>query len=263
MIRPLLLFSAIFFAHTALAVDFATQVLDATFKFFDPDCTGTCVFVRRDAPDDALYLVTAAHVFEGVKKDTAIVVLRQPKDDGSFERHDHTITIRRDGKPLWVRHEKQDVAVLRIAEPLPIPVAGIPISEVADEARRKTANVHVCSPLFVLTYPQRTEANPAGFPIAREGIFSSPPLLPARIYPIYYAEFTTFAGDSGGPVFVAGADDHPLLVGIVLGQYRHDEEVKTEYEEIMIHHPLRLGMVVHPEFVRQTIEAAARQCAAP
>lgn len=86
------------------AGDFATEMADATFKFFNADSTATCFLVRREAPDQALYLVTAAHVFDGVKGDTAIVVLRAHRDDGSYQRRDHTVAVRRDGKALWVRH---------------------------------------------------------------------------------------------------------------------------------------------------------------
>jgi copper homeostasis protein CutC len=49
------------------------------------------------------------------------------------------------------------------------------------------------------------------------------------------------------------------LVGVVLGEFRHDERVKTEYEERTIHHPFGLGIVLHAQFVRDTIEQAAKQ----
>jgi len=117
---------ASFVAHLAAVADFATEALGATFKLYHSDSTATCFFVRREAPDMALYLITAAHTLERTKGDSAIVVLRQPKDDGSFERHDHTIRIRRDAKPLWVRDPKQDVAVLRLQRCLGTFISKIP-----------------------------------------------------------------------------------------------------------------------------------------
>jgi secreted trypsin-like serine protease len=234
-------------------------MLDATFKLFHVDSTGTCVVVRREAPDPSLYVVTAAHVLERTKGGTAIIVLRERRADGSYQRRDHTIAIRRDGKPLWVRHATEDAAVLRLVEAPPIPVSALPLAAVADEAGLVAAGLHICSPLFVLTYPQRFEGNDAGFAVARQGIIASHPFLPVQRHHTYLADFTTFAGDSGGPAFVAGTDGHPLLVGIVLAQSRHDERVKTEYEERILHHPLGLGTVLHAQFVRDIIEQAAKQ----
>lgn len=92
----------------AAAADFATETLEATFKLFSKDSTATCFFVRRDEPDQALYLVTAAHVLEKVKGDTAVVALREAGADGSYQRRDHTISIRRDGKPLCVKMEYEE-----------------------------------------------------------------------------------------------------------------------------------------------------------
>lgn len=109
------------------AGDFATETLDATFKLFHADSTGTCFFVRREDLDQNLYLVTAAHTLDRTKGDTAIVVLRERRADGSDRRRDHTISIRREGKPLWVLHAKEDVAELRLPEMPPVPVSALPM----------------------------------------------------------------------------------------------------------------------------------------
>jgi hypothetical protein len=260
--KPILfaLLFAVCAVKSAFATDFATEMVEATFKLYHPDSTATCFLVKREG-DAALYLVTAGHVLERTKGETAIIVLRREREDGSYERKDHTLTIRRDGKPLWVKHEKQDIAVLRLTDPLPVPVKPLPLAALADAAALKASGVHVCSPLFILTYPERFEANGAGFPVARQGIFSSPPMLPMPKHPTFLADFTAFGGDSGGPVFVPGKEEHPLLVGIVLAQSRHDETIKGIYEERTVHHPLGIGTVVHAQFVRETIEAAAKQAA--
>ena len=192
-----------------VAADFASEVMDATFKFYDPDSTSTCILVRRPAPDTATYLITTAHTVERTKGPGAVLVLREAKPDGSYSRRDFPITIRDKEKPLWVRHDKQDVAVLKLAAPLPVPVAALAASLLADAAALKASAVHICSPLYVLTYPQRFEANGAGFPVARQGIFASPPQLPVPTHPKFLADFTTFAGDSGGPVFIEGSDAEP------------------------------------------------------
>ncbi len=241
----------------ATADDFATTMHDATYKLFHADSTATCFLVRREAPDRNCYLVTAAHVLERIKGNTAILVLRDRRDTGSYKRRDHTLAIRRNDKPLWVRHASEDVAVLRLAE-LPEPFDTLPLATVADEARLSASGLRICSPVFVLTYPLRFEANDAGFAVARQGIIAGSPLLPTRRYRTFLADFTAIAGDSGGPVFAADKDDTPLLIGIVLARHHHDQRVTTEYEDRTLHHPLGLGIVLHAQFVREAIEAAAK-----
>ena len=246
------------FSCSALAASPAEQVLGSTFKLYNAESTATCFLVQTEAPDSAIYVATAAHVLESAKGDTSILVLREGKADGSFARRDWNLTIRREGKPVWTKHPQQDVAVLRLTETPPVPTAALPFSLLADEAALKASGVHICSPLFILTYPQRHEANSAGFPVARQGIFASPPLLPIAGHPTFQADFTTFSGDSGGPVFITGPKETPLIVGLVLAQMRHDEKVKTEYEESTLHHPLGLGQVLHAHYLRETITEADR-----
>ncbi|MDB6174554.1 MAG: hypothetical protein JWL59_3865 [Chthoniobacteraceae bacterium] len=246
----------------ASATDFATETLDATFKLFHKDSTATCFFVRRGGADQTLYLVTAAHALDRIKDNTAIAVLRELRADGSYQRRDHTIAIRCNGDPLWLRHATEDIAVLPLFEPPPVAVGALPLAALADEAQLTAAGLHICSSVFALTFPERFEANDAGFAVARQGIIASHPFRPIQAHHTFLADFTTFAGDSGGPVFVADGNGHPLLVGMVLAQYRHDERVTMEYEERTIHHPLGLGIVIHAQFIRESIEQASNQHAA-
>jgi hypothetical protein len=126
-------------------------------------------------------------------------------------------------------------------------------------AAYQKAGVHAASPLYVLTFPQRFEGNAAGFPVARRGIFATPPLLPMHSYPTFLADFTTFAGDSGGPVFIEGADAHALIVGLAVAQNWHEDRMKSEFEDRTVRHPLGMGIVLHAQFIRETIEAAIKR----
>ncbi len=51
----------------ASARDFATEMLEATFNLYHGDSTGTCVLVKREPPDQGLYLASTTHVLERTK----------------------------------------------------------------------------------------------------------------------------------------------------------------------------------------------------
>ena len=252
---PLAIVLCLSWIQPVSAANFATTVMDATFKLFHTDSTSTCLLVRGPEPTAAYFLVTTAHSFERMKGETAILVLRRQNDQGTFERVDHSIPIRKGEQVLWHRHKEQDVAVLHLTGELPTNVAAIPIDSLADAEKLTKQNVHICSPLFAFSYPERFEANGAGFPIARQGIFSSPPQLPIDTHPTFLADFTTFPGDSGGPVFIATANDAPLIVGIVVGQHLHNEKIESTYETRLVKHPFRLGIVLHSRYIQETLNS--------
>ncbi len=239
--------------------DSPTRMLEATFKLFNTSSTATGFFVQPEgaAAEGKAVVVTAAHVFKKMKGDMAIVVLRQPQADGTWKRRDHSFPIRADGKDLWTSHPSLDIAAMRIALPADAHVVPVPMSRLATEEAIQAARVHFGSPLLVLGYPTRFEANKAGFPIVRHASVASFPLTPVGPHQTFLADFTTFAGDSGGPVILSGgtasAADGLLVMGLVLSQFRHDEKHETLYEERSIHIPLMLANVVHATYIRETI----------
>jgi hypothetical protein len=256
---------AFFLPVTAAAADFATQMLEATYKLFNNDSTATGFFVQVPpaAPESKprVVVVTAGHVFAKMSGETAVVVLRRPGGDGSYQRRDLTIPIRAKGKPLWTAHADQDVAAMRVELPADAAVSPLPLEMLADEAALRAANLHLASSLHVLTFPTRFEANTAGFPVCRHASIAGAPLLPVKLYKTFLADFATFNGDSGGPVFLADPRRReaaelspPLVVGIVVAQFRSDEKSDTMYEERTLHHPLGLATVLQAQFIRETID---------
>lgn len=247
-----------------LAGDFADAVIGATFKLYHPDSTSACMLVSRGPGDPGIYLVTTAHTLERTKGESVLLVLRERTADlhsreesGVHRRHDHKIIVRRGKEALWTRHPDEDVAVLRIEGSLPLPVQALPVSALAEDRHLAEEGLGTCSPLFVLTYPHRFEANDAGFPVARQGVIASHPFPAVGGKPRFVADFSAYAGDSGGPVFVRSKSGEALVIGIVLARFHHDEKVKTEVEERTIHHPLGLGSVLEARIVRDTLDLAA------
>jgi hypothetical protein len=59
----------------------------------------------KDDPKLAhIVLVTAAHVFEGISGDNATLQLRRKNADGTYATFGYQFPIRKDGRPLYVRH---------------------------------------------------------------------------------------------------------------------------------------------------------------
>ncbi|QDU58402.1 S1 family peptidase [Aeoliella mucimassa] len=251
----LVVFCAVGYGGPLWAENFATQMYAATFKLYHPDSTSTCFLVQGSDGSAGYYLVTTAHTLERTSGPTATLVLRKELESGDWERLDFTVKIREGDTPLWTRHAEQDVAVLRLPDEVPVPIAPLPMSCLASSEQLAASGVDVCSPLYVLTYPGRFEANKAGFSVARKGMFASSPRLPTDLHPTFLADFITFAGDSGGPVFIATNEQQtPLVVGMVLTRNFYDVRTTNEYGEQLVHHPMHLGGVLHACYVRETIQ---------
>ena len=246
------------------AEDYATHMTLATIKVFNRDSTATGFFIRppKAQPDDKrLILVTAAHVFEKMSGDKAILVYRKAKDDGDYQRLDHEVTIRKNGNPLWIKHPDADVAIFVTEPPDDAIVHPIDFACLVDEATLKESGLHIGSELLSLGYPTRVEANSSGFAICRHGSIASFPLWPIKNHSRFLIDAISFEGESGGPVFVAdpreknAATDEapPLVLGIVVAQISHVETSNRFYEEDKIRYPLHLSEVLQAQFVRETI----------
>lgn len=251
----------IFLTQVGASAEEATHtVLRSTFKLFNQDSTATCFLLHDPSKPKKMFLATSGHVLEKAGGEEAVLVLRDAQDDGTFRRNDVPIRIREGGKNLWTKHEKEDVAVLPLKLPETVKVDSLPITSLATEEDIRDEKLDVCSGVWVFGFPARLESNGAGFPIARNATIASYPLIPVKHHRTYMIDCSTFAGDSGGPVFVtrkAGTNKGaPLVVGMVVAQYRNDEKIVSTHEERLIRHRLSLGKIVQAAFIRQAFATA-------
>lgn len=248
---------------SAMAEDYATRMLRATCKIIHRDSTATCFLVQRttkDSDNRVAVLVTANHVLSQMRSETAVLALRKRREDGGYTRHEVTIPVRSGDKPLWIKHPTHDVAVLKVTLPADVSTRPLPITCLASEQAVRGAGIHIAQSLLAFSYPVRFEANGSGFPIARQSVLASYPLIPVATHPIFLADMHTFPGDSGGPMFLSDPriernpkNEMPLVVGLVVGMVRHDEHTKQMFEERTEHHPLNLATVLQAQFVIDTI----------
>lgn len=245
------------------AEDHATQILLATVKLQHSASAGTgFLIIPKTGVDRAqgeCLLVTAAHVFDPSPDDAITVALRVPQTDGTYQRRDQSIPIRKDKKPLWIRHPQQDVAVLKIALPNGVEATPLPIDVLAEGPELRQRRVRIGARLMAFGYPARVEANPAGFPLARHASLATYPVVPPTAFPIIMIDMSAHGGDSGGPVMLETIDSRnedaglPVIMAMVIGKVQQDEKVVGLYEERLVHHPLDLSIAVQAQFLRETI----------
>jgi hypothetical protein len=250
-------------APPLVAGEGAKRVMEATCKIFHPDSTGTgFLFESPSAVDrkaNRYILVTATHILTNIKSGPIQLVLRDRKDDGSYERRDQEIAIRDGEKPLWFGDDKRDVSMLLVEIPRLGAIRPLPIRLLARDADIDTRSLMPADRVVGLVYPHRVEANTAAFPIARQGAIATWPLTPHAIYPKMMIDMNAFDGDSGGPILIeadkdAGDDADPMIIGLVSAKMQFDEKVETSREERVSHYPMHLAIVVQSGVIRELLD---------
>jgi len=184
------------------------DLIHATVRLEQPLGDGTATvgtgFILSDRGPDGMprtILVTAQHVFARMPRDKVKVGFRVLSEDGGWRYAPASLRIRgAEGEPLWTRHPVQDVAAISL--PPGTARAAVPTDRLATAETLKTLAIDPGDEMMVLGYPQGFAANDAGFPILRSGRVASFPITPPSRYPTYLLDFTVFAGNSGGPVYI-------------------------------------------------------------
>lgn len=274
---------------TALAgIEINTTLMHYTYRIESPtgkpnEVTYGTVFVMgipdANRPGKGQFvLVTAAHVLEGISREAATINVREKMADGKFQKVAHVLQIRKDKKPLWVRHPTVDVAVMKITLPvfLSKQTEEIPILStdmLADDEMMERFEIHPGDQLLCLGYPFGVEGNASGFSILRSGKIASYPLTPAKDTKSFFFDFEIFEGNSGGPVYFvdngrtyAGTahigETIQFVAGVITEQkYYVQSSVKlievqperTRYEVNENRERLRLAVVVPAHFIKETL----------
>lgn len=259
---------AIAASSAANGADPITEMIAATFKITHKDSTSTCFVMARPGDSDAsqteLILVTTAHTLARMSGDECRLVLRAKQADGGFVRKEVPLQIRSAKKPLWVRHPDVDVAALKLQLPADASISALDFDQLASESAITSGKLRTADEVWIPCYPAQLEANGAGFPVLRRGTVASFPLAPIQRDKTYLVDFSTFAGDSGAPVMIGSREvagnkqQRPLVVGLVTGQHRETTRSTTPIEERTVHRSLGLAIVIHAEFIRQTIDRLPR-----
>jgi hypothetical protein len=237
---------------------------------------GTGFLLSRDFPKDDprlkvdpgakdVFLVTAAHVLEGISSDKAIVQFRYREENGDWKPLPVPVPIREKGVPRWTRNAdaRIDIAVMRlllppeIAQRLQKNLIILPMSLLADDELLTKFHLHPGMTLFALGFPLRVASNDAGFPILRSGTISSYPLLPTKKYKTFYFDFEVFGGNSGGPVFLS-VDNPAVPNGMMFGRLQAIVGLVTQQMQFANNgsrQSLNIGVVITSTLIKETIDS--------
>ena len=231
-------------------------VLHATYKIEQQQqkgnvIIGTCWLVKLMSNDESrkVALVTAFHVFELMKENEAIISFRRSDENGKWFKEPVTIKTRAEnGQGLWLRHPERDIAVMWVDVPQFVKDKALDFNLLADEKSLKSLDLGLGDELLALGFPKGLAANGYGFPILRSGKVASYPILPIIDFPSYLMDFSVFAGNSGGPVYISQDEGNKkkskpkqMITGIIAQQVNLDDE------------RLEIGIVLHSSFVRDLL----------
>lgn len=246
-----------------------TVLMRSTIKITGKGSMGTGFLLARpyaDYPEKGRFtLITAAHVFEDIQGEEAILFMRGKSKAGKWTKLRYRLQIR-DGKtPLYVRHRTADVAAIYVRVPENMLAGGIIGTQLlADDDILEKFEVHPGDEVFALGFPFGAEANEAGFPILRSGKIASYPLLPTREVKSFLFDFEVFKGNSGGPVYFFDSNRFykgrirrgtvQFVMGLVSEQHMITQKITEPFGERTKRYPLGLGVVVHASLIKETLD---------
>ena len=239
-------------------------LMNSTFKITSkPDPLGRINFgtgfilglpLKENPNQGKTILVTAHHVFDSIKGDTALIWLRKKSKD-TYKVYPFPFKIRSKGKAIWSRPVDPIIDIAAIAVSLPVDAGFSPLSidALADEDAFRTFNLQPGDQLFCLGYPLGIANANGEFPILRSGKIASYPVIPFAINKAIVYDFAIFSGNSGGPVYFSekGRVYNDTLhldkeINFIAGLVTH--RVETNQKE-----SLQLGLVMPSPYIKAVL----------
>lgn len=273
MIRPrlrialLALVIAVCGVSLVRAEGFPLKVLWSTVKFINPGSTATG-FLVTNAEGNKLFLVTAHHVFERMRGNDCEVLCHRRDEKGEIVKSPQKLMVRKDGKPLWTKHPKADVAAIAAPFSSDASLAVLPWQALADVETLTALDLQPGDLVRTAGYPHGTlfKGNDLEFAVVRLGCLATYPFPPPEQIGTFLLDANTFEGDSGGPVFVwnlptasglsRSADQGEKIIGLVVAQHFVDEQFTLIYQSGKFRHRMGLAIAVPSNRIREVIELA-------
>ena len=250
--------------------DLNTVMMQSTCKITGKGSLGNGFIMGKPDPNNPpkafFTLITANHVLSACKSQTAILLLRQKQEDGSWKRIEIPIQIRNKDGDLWKKHPAVDVAAMFVRLPKNVITNLISTNDLIDDNKLQEWEIHPGVELSCLGYPFGAEANQEGFPILRSGRIASYPLTPTAKTKTFLFDFSVYRGNSGGPVYFfeknptfGGA--HRLgmaiygIIGIVVRERNITEQIQSLYGKEERVTPLQIGEVAHSSFIKELVDS--------
>lgn len=265
------MFLCIAFAGIARAqkrIELNTELMKSTFKIQGLDGSLGTVFIlgkpcKGDSVQAFYVLVTAKHVLNDMKGDTAILFLRKINKDSTYIKIPYKIAIRQGNKKLWIEHETADVAAMYVPLPENVIDELLPMQLLVEDDIYTQIDIHPGDNFMCLGYPLGDESNEAGFPILRSGIIASYPLVPAKKIKTILFDVKIFKGNSGGPVYFVQsgrtykgcfhAETAQFISGLISEEKLNISTNIAPYEISQKAQQLGLAVIVPAVFIKETI----------
>jgi hypothetical protein len=218
--------------------------------------------VKADSDIGQWVLITAKHVFEDIRGNTATVKLRTRNAAGDIVVVPFPLPIRDDGKSLYTEHATEDVAAIDIPFQSSTIMyqlgSGIATANwLASDQFLQDVGIHPGDEMLTLGYPMCAAANDAGYAVLRSGKLASYPILPLKKAGKILYDFRVYPGNSGGPVYFS-YQDRPNKGHVMLGVlYQKLFGLVTQQAGPINDIDPSLGVIVPSIYIKETIDKLA------